>query len=212
MELIPDIIEEYCEKHSDSEPQILAQLARETRAKYLYARMLSGNLQGHFLRMLCKLMKPENVLEIGSYTGYSAISMAMGIPKKSTIHTIEKNPELEDIITKYIRLSGFENNIKLYIGDALDIIPSIPNNFDVVFIDADKEHYTAYYNAVFDKVLPGGCIIADNVLWSGKVAVAGSNDPETAGIIHFNETIRNDSRIEKLMLPLRDGITLMFKK
>lgn len=206
-------IEEYILNHSDNEDPVLAELNRETNLKILRPRMLSGHLQGKILEMLSKMIQPEKVLEIGTYTGYSAICLAKGLKENGVLHTIEVNDELEDIISKYINKSGLQKKIKTYFGNALEIIPTLSKTFDLVFIDGDKREYPAYYNLVFDFVRPGGFILADNVLWSGKVLEIETPDDEyTKGIFEFNDLVKNDTRVEKVILPLRDGLTLIRKK
>lgn len=206
-------IEEYILNHSDKEDPILAELYRETNLKVLNPRMLSGHLQGKVLEMISKMINPEKILEIGTFTGYSAICLAKGLKETGILHTIEINDELEDLISKYLQKSGLENKIKLHFGDARKIIPEINEKFDLVFIDADKREYLEYYNIILEYVKPGGFILADNVLWNGKVIKQGSpEDLHTKCIIEFNEFIKNDNRIEKVILPLRDGLTLIRKK
>lgn len=205
-------IEEYILNHSDKEDPILAELNRETNLKILRPRMLSGHLQGKVLEMISKMIQPEKILELGTYTGYSAICLAKGLKQNGILHTIEINDELEDFILKYIKKSGLEEKIKLHSGDAMKIIPQINEQFDLVFIDADKREYLAYYHIVLDYVKPGGFILADNVLWSGKVIELEKPDDEyTKGIFEFNDFVKNDSRVEKVILPLRDGLTLIRK-
>lgn len=206
-------IEEYILNHSDREDPILAELNRETNLKVLRPRMLSGHLQGKVLEMISKMIRPDRVLELGTYTGYSAICLAKGLKRNGILHTIEINDELEDIITKYIKKADLENKVKLYIGNANTIVPEINEQFDLVFIDADKREYLKYYDLVFNYVKPGGFILADNVLWSGKVIeLELPDDAYTKGIFDFNRFIKNDDRIEKVILPLRDGLTLIRKK
>jgi len=206
-------IEEYILNHSDKEDPILAELNRETNLKILRPRMLSGHLQGKILEMISKMIQPEKILELGTYTGYSAICLAKGLKESGVLHSIEINDELEDFISKYIKKAGLGNKIKLHFGDARKIVPEINDQFDLVFIDADKREYLEYYNIVFEFVKQGGFILADNVLWSGKVIELDSPDDEyTKGIFEFNEFIKNDNRIEKVILPLRDGLTLIRKK
>jgi len=206
-------IEEYILNHSDEEDPVLTELNRETNLKILRPRMLSGHLQGKVLEMISKMIHPEKILEIGTYTGYSAICLAKGLKQNGILHSIEINDELEDFILKYIKKAELEDKIKLHFGDARDIIPQINEQFDLVFIDADKREYIEYYNIVFDFVKHGGFILADNVLWSGKVINMKTPDDEyTKGIFEFNEFIKNDNRIEKVILPLRDGLTLIRKK
>lgn len=205
-------IEEYILNHSDDEDPLLAELNRETNLKILRPRMLSGHLQGKILEMLSKMIRPEKILEIGTYTGYSAICLAKGLTEKGVLHTIEINDELEEIITKYIQKSGLQNQINVHFGNALEIIPALNETFDLVFIDGDKREYLAYYELVLKFVKPGGFILADNVLWSGKVVEMETPDDEyTKGIFDFNDFLKNDKRVEKVILPLRDGLTLIRK-
>lgn len=205
-------IESYAEAYSTDETPVLKKLNRETHLKVYYPRMLSGKQQGMLLKLISHMINPGRILEIGTFTGYSAICLAEGLPENGILHTIEINPESEEIILKYFAEAGLQKKIKLHIGDAVDIIPTIEERFDLVFIDADKENYLDYYNLVFDKVKNGGFILADNVLWGGKVLnETTSSDPETTGIKRFNEFIKNDNRVEKLLLPLRDGIMIIRK-
>jgi len=206
-------IEEYILNHSDDEDPILAELNRETNLKILRPRMLSGHLQGKILEMISKMINPEKILELGTYTGYSAICLTKGLKENGILHTIEINDELEEVILKYFKKAEVENKIKLHFGDARTIIPKINEQFDLVFIDADKREYMEYYHIIFDYVKPGGFILADNVLWSGKVIEMETPDDEyTKGIFDFNKFIKDDDRIEKVILPLRDGLTLIRKK
>jgi predicted O-methyltransferase YrrM len=203
---------EYAENFSSEESLVLKKLNRETHVKVLYPRMLSGRTQGNFLKMISRMIKPEKILEIGTFTGYSAICLAEGLSEKGMLHTIEINPELEEIILKYFNEAGVSEKINLHIGDAVEIIPTLDETFDLVFIDADKENYLNYYNLVFDKVKNGGFIIADNVLWDGKVLNEPlSSDTETKAIREFNSFIQQDERVENLLLPLRDGLMLIRK-
>ncbi|OFX90017.1 MAG: methyltransferase [Bacteroidetes bacterium GWF2_33_16] len=205
-------IEEYILNHSDDEDPVLAELNRETNLKILRPRMLSGHLQGKILEMISKMIQPEKILEIGTYTGYSAICLAKGLKEKGVLHTIEINDELEEIITKYIGKSGFQSNIITHYGNALEIIPALNTMFDLVFIDGDKREYLDYYKLVLNYVKSGGFILADNVLWSGKVIEMETPDDEyTKGIFDFNDFLKNDTRVEKVILPLRDGLTLIRK-
>ncbi|MDA3952377.1 MAG: O-methyltransferase [Bacteroidales bacterium] len=206
-------MKEYILEHSDKEDPILAELTRETNLKILNPRMLSGHLQGKVLEMISKMINPEKILELGTFTGYSAICLAKGLKENGILHTIEINDELEDIISKYLQKSGLENKIKPHFGDARKIIPQINEQFNLVFIDADKREYLEYYKIILDYIKPGGFILADNVLWGGKVFEQESpEDLHTKGIIEFNDFIKNDDRIEKVILPLRDGLTLIRKK
>lgn len=206
-------IEEYLLNHSDSEDPILAELNRETNLKVLRPRMLSGHLQGKFLEMISKMIQPDRILEIGTYTGYSAICMAKGLKENGMLHTIEINDELEDFISKYLQKAQVQEKVKLHFGDARKIITELNETFDLVFIDADKTEYIEYYQIIFDFVKPGGFILVDNVLWSGKVLEKlDPEDVHTKGVIEFNDYIKKDQRVEKVMLPIRDGLTLIRKK
>lgn len=205
-----DILE-YSEKYSQQEPEILQELNRETHLKILNPRMLSGFFQGRLLSIISKLIKPKKVLEIGTYTGYSAICIAEGMHKNGIIHTIDKNEELNTIQKKYFKKSGLENNIIQYNGCALDIIPKIEEKFDLIFIDADKENYINYFNLVIDKLNNNGVILADNVLWSGKVINSEDHDLTTNVLREFNKNANNDNRVETILLPIRDGISIIRK-
>ncbi len=202
---------EYSEKYSQQEPEILQELNRETHLKILNPRMLSGFFQGRLLSVISKLIKPKKVLEIGTYTGYSAICIAEGMNKNGIIHTIDKNEELNTIQKKYFKKSGLENNIIQYNGCALDIIPKIEEKFDLIFIDADKENYINYFNLVIDKLNNNGVILADNVLWSGKVINSEDHDLTTNVLREFNKSVNNDKRVETILLPIRDGISIIRK-
>ena len=205
-----DILE-YSEKYSQQEPEILQELNRETHLKILNPRMLSGFFQGRLLSIISKLIKPKKVLEIGTYTGYSAICISEGMNKNGIIHTIDKNEELNTIQKKYFKKSGLENNIIQYNGCALDIIPKIEEKFDLIFIDADKENYINYFNLVIDKLNTNGIILADNVLWSGKVINSEDHDLTTNVLREFNRMVNNDNRVETILLPIRDGISIIRK-
>jgi len=207
-----DKLENYITDHTSAEQEVLRELNRETHVKVLFPRMMSGHLQGKFLQMVSWMIRPGRVLEIGTYTGYSAICLAGGLKEQGVVHTIEINPELEDIILKYVVKAGLSDKIKLHIGDAIDIIPDLDETFDLVFIDADKENYLNYYHLVFDKVREGGFILADNALWDGKVVEDKKRyDKETEGIIKFNDFVQNDGRVENVLLPVRDGIMIVRK-
>jgi len=207
-----EAIEKYISDHTSSENWILEKLNRETQLRIMYPRMLSGHIQGKFLEMISRMIRPKNILEIGTYTGYSAICLAKGLSEKGILHTIEINPELESIANEFIHKSGLQNYIRQHIGDAAKIIPTLSEVFDLVFIDADKENYLKYYNLVFDKVRTGGFILADNALWGGKVIeTVKQADKETIGIMKFNDFIQADTRVENLLLSLRDGIMLICK-
>jgi caffeoyl-CoA O-methyltransferase len=206
-------IENYILNHIDSEDAVLKELDRETNLKVLGARMLSGHLQGQVLTMLSKMINPETILEIGTFTGYSAICLAKGLRDGGKLITIEIDDELKSIASKYFSKAGITDKIVQMIGPALEIIPTLHEKFDLVFIDAHKPEYPAYYEAIFEKVNHGGYILADNTLWSGKVLdPAAPDDYQTQGILQFNSIIKEDTRIEKVILPLRDGMTLIRKK
>jgi Predicted O-methyltransferase len=206
------MIEQYIMDHIDSEPNLLADINRTAHVKLLRPRMLSGHLQGRILKMLVRMCKPQRVLEIGTYTGYATICLAEALPDSGEIHTIEINDELEDFIREQFEKTDLKNKIHLHIGDALDVIPRLKGCFDMVFIDADKRLYSDYYDLVFDKLSPEGIILVDNTLWDGKVLeTAHPSDKQTIGIMKFNEKIKKDNRIEKVILPLRDGLTIIHK-
>jgi predicted O-methyltransferase YrrM len=212
MKLNPEL-ERFILQHSDKQDQILAELERETSLKVLNPRMLSGHLQGSILTMLSKMIRPLSILEIGTYTGYSAICLAKGLQPGGRLITIEINDELEAIAGKYFQQAGIKEITEQRFGSALEILPQLSGPFDLVFIDADKKEYTSYYQMVFDKIVPGGWIIADNTLWDGKVTSASAvNDPQTRGIFEFNRLVANDHRVEKIILPIRDGISIIRKK
>lgn len=210
-ELDPQM-EKYILDHIDEEDKILYDLNRFTNVNMMHPRMLSGHLQGKLLRMLTLMIKPRTILEIGTYTGYSAICLAQGMPAEAHLHTIEANDELIEIPQKYFEKLGFQDRITLHVGDAREIIPALNATFDLVFIDAEKREYLDYYNLVFDKVNSGGFIFADNILWSGKVLMnEDSNDYSTKGIKKFNDFVKNDKRVEKVILPIRDGLMILRK-
>jgi len=203
----------YILSHIDEEGELLARLNRDAHVNLLRPRMLSGHLQGRILKMFCRMLRPERILEIGTYTGYATLCMAEALSETGLIHTIEIDDELEDFILKYFNQSEYKEKIKLHIGDALNIIPELDEIFDLVFIDADKRLYSEYYDLIFDKVRPGGMIVADNTLWDGKVLEEPHpTDRQTIGIQQFNDKIANDKRIEKVIIPLRDGLTLIIKR
>lgn len=203
----------YILNHIDKEDEILKALDRETNLKVLGARMISGHLQGQVLSMLSNMIQPKTILEIGTFTGYSAICLAKGLQKNGKLITIEIDDELETLASKYFKKSGYSDHIEQRIGRALDIIPTLDQSFDLVFIDADKREYIEYFELVFDKVPSGGYIIADNTLWNGKVLqTPDKNDEQTKGILDFNTFIKNNKKVEKIILPLRDGMTVIRKK
>jgi len=203
-------LEEYVQDHSEQEPELLQQLARETHLKVLQPRMLSGAYQGRLLALLSKLVAPKHILEIGTYTGYSALCLAEGLQPSGRLDTIDVNEELTDLQRKYFDTSGFGNQIFQHLGNAAEIIPKLSGTFDLVFIDADKEQYPLYFDLIVDRVRSGGLIISDNVLWSGKV-IEKSNDEATKALQIFNKKVVEDIRVEALLLPVRDGLTLLRK-
>ena len=202
---------EYSEQHSVKEPKVLKDLNRETHLKVLNPRMLSGFFQGRLISLISKILKPSKVLEIGTYTGYSAICLSEGLSSDGTIHTIDKNEELVSIQNKYFKKAGVKNSIIQHTGNALEIIPKINESFDLIFLDADKENYINYFNLIINKLNKGGIILADNVLWSGKVIDLRDNDLTTRVLREFNELVNEDSRVETILLPIRDGISLIRK-
>ncbi len=212
MEFLPEDIANYATEHTTDASDLLAQLTRETHLKILSPRMLSGHLQGRFLSFLSKLIQPEYILEIGTYTGYSAICMSEGLVEGGKLVTIDRNEELKDILDKYLLKSEKADQIDLRFGYAADIIPSLPDGIDLVFIDADKPNYATYFDLVIDKMKLGGIILADNVLWSGKVTqVMKPNDKSTVAIDTFNKKVHEDDRVENVLLPIRDGIMALRK-
>ena len=206
-------VEEYILSHIDEEGELLSTLNRDANVTLLRPRMLSGHLQGRILKMFCRMLRPKRVLEIGTYTGYATLCMAEGLEDDALIHTLEINDEMEDFIQKYITASPYKEKIKVHFGDAMQLIPQINDTFDMVFIDADKRLYSDYYDLIFPRVRPGGLILADNTLWDGKVVEdVHPSDKQTIGILSFNEKIKKDDRVEKVILPLRDGLTMIWKK
>ncbi|WP_010522426.1 O-methyltransferase [Aquimarina agarivorans] len=209
MHFIPDALDDYVAAHSEKEPQLLQQLTRETYQKILQPRMLSGHYQGRILSMLSKLIQPKTILEIGTYTGYSALCLCEGLKKDGLLHTIDINEELEDFQRSYFDKSPYGRNIKQHIGNAIEIIPKLTTKFDLVFIDADKPNYVNYFNLIIDKMNSGGIILSDNVLWSGKVIEKlQPNDESTKALIEYNKLLAEDPRIETVLLPIRDGLTI----
>ena len=206
-------IDDYILQHIDPEPEYLTRLNRETWIRMLNPIMCSGHLQGRVLSMLCKMIQPVHALELGTFTGYSALCIAESLHENGELDTIESDDELEEFILRNFEKTSFEDKINLLIGNALEIIPTLDKTYDLVFIDADKREYEAYYEAVLPKIRQGGFILADNTLWSGKVVEkVHQNDQQTLGILRFNELIATDNRVEKVILPLRDGLTLIRKK
>jgi caffeoyl-CoA O-methyltransferase len=209
MNFLPEKIDNYVVNCSQKEPELLQQLNKETWQKVLNPRMLSGGYQGRILSMISKLVHPKTILEIGTYTGYSALCLAEGMQKNGTLFTIDKNEELEDFAKKYFGQSPYELQIRQLIGNALDIIPTLNEKFDLVFIDADKENYPTYFNMIIGKMNSGGVILSDNVLWRGKVVEKiEPNDKDTQSLVAYNELLNNDDRIETILLPIRDGLSI----
>ena len=201
----------YCQAHSTAPNAILQELERETHLKTLAPQMLSGPLQGQLLRMISYMIQPKCILEIGTFTGYASLCLAAGLTAEGQLHTIEANEELEYLIRKYIRKADMEQQIQLYIGDAKTLIPQMDQQFDLVFIDAGKQDNALYFELIIDKVRPGGYLLADNVLWSGKVADSQHQDRDTQVIRAFNQKVQQDPRVENVMLPLRDGLVILRK-
>lgn len=206
-------LEEYILNHIDPEPEHLKKLDRDTHVNILRPRMLSGHLQGRILKMLCQMVQAKTVLEIGTFTGYSAQCLAEGLPNNGIVHTIEVNDELEEFIVNHFDESPEKDKIILHIGDALSVIDNLNETFDLVFIDANKRNYIEYFEAVLPKLSPNGYIIADNTLWDGKVTEeVKSKDAQTIGILKYNDYIRERNDVEKVIFPLRDGLTVIRKK
>ncbi len=206
-------IEKYILQHIDEEDPLLKELSRETHLKLVHYRMISGHLQGLILTMLSKMIRPKKILEIGTFTGYSAICLAKGLAEGGRIYTIEIDDEVESLATKYFEKAGIRDKTVQLTGDANTLIPETDESFDLVYIDAAKKDYGRYYSLVFDKVVPGGYILADNTLWNEKIIkTSGSDGKKTEGILQFNTMVHNDKRVEKVILPVRDGLTIIRKK
>ena len=209
MHFISEELEDYIEKHSQAEPPLLAKLNKETYQKVLLPRMLSGHFQGRVLSMLSKLIRPKNILEIGTYTGYATLCLCEGLQKDGQLHTIDIKEELVDFQRKYFDQSGWGTQIMQHLGEGTAVIPTLDLKFDLVFIDADKENYLNYYELIVPKMNPGGIILSDNVLWSGKVLEPlQPNDLSTKILLEYNDLLRNDPRVETVLLPIRDGLTV----
>lgn len=209
MHFLSDDLEDYIEQHSENEPELLAKLNKETYQKVLLPRMLSGHFQGRVLSMLSQLIRPLNILEIGTYTGYSALCLCEGMQEKGVLHTIDIKEELIDFQRKYFDLSPWGRQIVQHLGEATVIIPTIDMKFDLVFIDADKENYIHYFNLIVPKMNKGGVILSDNVLWSGKVVEeVHPNDTSTKVLLEYNQLLKNDPRVTTVLLPIRDGLTV----
>ena len=212
MHFIPKELDDYVVYHSEDEPELLQELTRETYQKILQPRMLSGHYQGRLLSMISKLIHPENILEIGTYTGYSALCLAEGLTDDGELHTIDINEELVDFQRTYFDKSPYGKQIFQHLGNALEIIPSLHKTFDLIFIDADKDNYPAYFKVIIDKLNPGGILLSDNVLWSGKVIEPLKEDDfSTKALLEYNILLKEDKRIETVVLPIRDGLTISRK-
>jgi len=213
MHFLPEKIDEYVVAHSEKEPELLKELTRETYQKILQPIMLSGPYQGRVLSMISKLIRPKTILELGTFTGYATLCLAEGLQTQGEIHTIDVNEELVDFQRKYFDRSNYGNQIHQHLGNALDIIPALDKTFDLVFIDADKPNYSNYFHLIINKLNPGGIIISDNVLWHGKVVEElNPKDLSTKALLAYNTLLKNDERIESVMLPIRDGLTISRKK
>lgn len=213
MHFLPPAIEAYAQSHSEDEPELLAQLRRDTHLQHIQPRMLSGHFQGRLLSLISKIVRPKTILEIGTYTGYSALCLAEGLAQDGVLHTIEVNPELRKIQEKYISLSDYQDRIVLHTADALTLIPQLDLEIDLVFIDAEKKNYTAYLEAVLPKMKSGGVLLVDNVLWTGKVVEPlDPKDKTTEALLSFNQYMKNHARLSTVLMPLRDGLTLSLVK
>ncbi len=212
MDFLPKTLADYVDSHTSPESALLQKINRETHAQVLMPRMLSGHLQGRVLSMLSHMIRPRRILEIGTYTGYSALCLAEGLAEDGLLYTLDINEELESRVRGYFAEAGLENKINYLIGNALDIIPILTETWDLVFVDADKIRYANYYDLVLPNVRPGGFIIADNVLWSGKVAdETAKRDKDLQAMLDFNAIIQNDSRVENVLFPIRDGLMVVRK-
>ncbi len=209
MHFLSEELEDYVARHSEDEPELLAQLNRETHLKILQPRMLSGHFQGRVLSLLSKLVRPKHILEIGTYTGYATLCLAEGLADGGTIDTLDNNEELFDFQRRYFDASPWGSQITQHLGHALDILPTLSNTYDLVFIDADKENYPHYFELIVPMMSKGGIILSDNVLWSGKVLEeVKANDKSTRVLLEYNELLKRDPRVETVLLPIRDGLTV----
>ena len=208
-----DILEEYISAHIEAESPLLRDLYRQTNLRLLNPRMASGHIQGRLLKMLVAMIRPELILEIGTFTGYATLCMAQGMPANGCIHTIEIDDELEDFILKWFKKSPYSDRIHLHIGDALKVVPGLGLQYDMIFLDGEKREYPEYYSSLLEYLKPGGFMIADNTLWDGHVVEKEyDSDPQTISVRKFNDMVRNDSRVEVAMIPIRDGLTIIRKK
>lgn len=214
MDFLPDDIDHYCSEHTSSENELLKHINRDTNMNVLMPRMVSGHFQGRVLSMISKMISPLNILEIGTYTGYSGLCLAEGLKENGKLVTIDINEELEERVRDHFSKSSYDSQIEYVIGNAIEVLPRVDLNFDLVFIDADKDNYLNYYHLIFDKLNKGGVIIADNVLWSGKVIEERRKklDRDTQAIIEFNHFVQNDDRVENVLFPIRDGLMVLRKK
>jgi len=213
MHFLPEKLDDYIVAHSENEPELLQQLTRETYQKILQPIMLSGPYQGRVLSMISKLTRPKTILELGTFTGYATLCLAEGLHPEGEVHTIDVNEELEDFQRKYFDKSEYGHQIHQHLGSAIDILPQLDKTFDLVFIDADKPNYVNYFHLIIDKLNPGGIIISDNVLWHGKVIEPlNDKDVSTKAVLEFNTLLKTDDRIETVVLPIRDGLTISRKK
>lgn len=213
MHFIPEALDDYVVKHTENEPELLQKLTRETFQKILQPRMSSGPYQGRVLSIISKLINPKNILEIGTFTGYSTLCLAEGMQSEGQLHTIDVNEELFDFQRKYFDASEYGSKIVQHLGNALDIIPKLNTTFDLVFIDADKDNYVNYFNLIINKMNKGGIILSDNVLWSGKVIEPlNPKDKMTKAVLEYNTLLKEDDRVETVLLPIRDGLTISRKK
>ncbi|CAI8365306.1 MAG: Putative O-methyltransferase/MSMEI_4947 [Formosa sp. Hel3_A1_48] len=213
MHFISDELDNYVVRHSEDEPELLKALTRETYQKVLQPRMLSGHYQGRVLSIISKLIRPKTILELGTFTGYSALCLAEGLQSDGTLHTIDINEELFAFQRKYFDRSKYGPQIHQHLGAALEIIPTLETTFDLIFMDADKPNYINYFHQIIDKLNPGGVILSDNVLWSGKVIESlDKNDLSTTIVLEYNRLLKEDQRLETVLLPIRDGLTVSIKK
>ncbi len=213
MQFITEALNNYVVQHSEDEPALLADLTRETYQKVLQPRMLSGHYQGRVLSVLSQLIRPKTILELGTFTGYSALCLAEGLIKGGTLHTIDHNEELVELQRRYFDRSEYSSQIYQYTGTALEIIPKLKAKFDLVFMDADKSNYVNYFHLIIDNLKSGGVILSDNVLWSGKVIETVENsDLSTKGVMAYNKLLKTDKRLKTVLLPIRDGLTISIKK
>ena len=210
MEFLPEIISSYSLENTEEEPKLLSELNRETWANVMIPRMLSGHLQGRVLSMISKMIHPTNIIEVGTYTGYSALCMAEGLKENGKIHTLDINEEYTSVAKKYFDKSDYKENIIQHIGNAVDVIPQLNDKFQLAFLDADKENYSNYFDLIINKIDIGGNIIADNVLWSGKVTEE-NKDEETMALHNYNKKVLSDKRVETVLLPVRDGLNISRK-